>query len=165
MMMIAGLLMILVPDFGYHLIALIISISLAVYGLRQIVYYFTMTRYMAGGGDILFIGIVALDFGIFTGSLLSLPMVYVVIYLVFTYAFTALVDFLRALEARKYHSPYWKRNLISGIVNFVLVILCVAFLFMRTTGPIVYIYGGGLIYSAVTQAASAFRRTAIVYIQ
>jgi hypothetical protein len=51
-------------------------------------------------------------------------------------------------------------------VNLAIAISAVvAVLFLHSTTDLVYIYAGCLFYSACVQIASAFRKTAIVYIQ
>ena len=56
--------------------------------------------------------------------------------------------------------------MLSGAVNLVIAVLAViAGLFLPDTHDLVYLYAGCLFYSAWTQIVSAFRKTAIVYIQ
>ena len=122
-----------------------------------------MARHMVGGRIMLYLAVVVLDLGMFTMMLTNIPKIYIVLYLVVVYAFAGVVSILRALEAKRYQAPMWKLSLISGIINVVIAILCI--IFMRSTNMIVYLYCVGLIYSAIVRIVTAFRETAIVYIQ
>ena len=154
------------PDFGFYFVALILSISLLLYALRSLIYYFTMARHMVGGKSILFRGIIVLDLAVFTLSMVDDPKLYIILYLLGIHAFSGLMGILRALEARRYQSPAWRRSMLSGAVNLVIAVLAViAGLFLPDTHDLVYLYAACLFYSACVQIASAFRKTAIVYIQ
>jgi len=154
------------PDFGFYFVALILSISLLLYALRSLIYYFTMARHMVGGKSILFRGIIVLDLAVFTLSMVDDPKLYIILYLLGIHAFSGLMGILRALEARRYQSPAWRRSMLSGAVNLVIAVLAViAGLFLPDTRDLVYLYAACLFYSACVQIASAFRKTAIVYIQ
>ena len=157
------LILIIMKDDGLIIVASILSISLFVYGIKMLIYYFSMARHMVGGRIMLYLGIVVLDFGMFTMMLTNIPKIYIVLYLLVIYAFSGVIDILRSLEAKKYESPTWKLSLISGVINIVVAILCVAFI--GSTRMIVYFYCAGLIYSAIIRIVTAFRKTAIVYIQ
>ena len=169
----AGLLMLLCcvalaaePEFGFYFVALILSVSLLLYALRSLLYYFTMARHMVGGKSILFRGIIVLDLAVFTLSMVDDPKLYIILYLLGIHAFAGLMAILRALEARRFQSPSWRRNMLSGAVNLTIAVLAViAGLFLPDTRDLVYLYAGCLFYSACVQIASAFRKTAIVYIQ
>ena len=94
------------------------------------------------------------------------PKLYIILYLLGIHAFSGLMGILRALEARRFRSPSWRRSMLSGAVNLVIAVLAViAGLFLPGTHDLVYLYAGCLFYSAWTQIVSAFRKTAIVYIQ
>lgn len=91
-----------------NIIAIIIGILglfLLFTGIRYLIYYFKTGRFVVGGKMILYIGIISLDFGLFTLSLSSSPVVIVVVYLIAFYAFAGLVDILRAFEAKKQEGP------------------------------------------------------------
>ena len=49
------------PETGFYFVALILSVSLFLYAVRSLLYYFTMARHMVGGKSILFRGIIVLD--------------------------------------------------------------------------------------------------------
>ena len=54
------------PSDGYTLVIYLLGISLTLYGLGTLIYYFQMARFMVGGRTMLYIGIIAFDFGMFT---------------------------------------------------------------------------------------------------
>ncbi len=158
-----ALILIAFPEEGMIITASILSLSLFIYGIKTLIYYVTMARHMVGGRIMLYLAVVVLDLGMFTMMLTNIPKIYIVLYLVVVYAFAGVVSILRALEAKRYQAPMWKLSLISGIINVVIAILCI--IFMRSTNMIVYLYCVGLIYSAIVRIVTAFRETAIVYIQ
>lgn len=158
-----ALILIAFPEEGIIITASILSLSLFIYGIKTLIYYVTMARHMVGGRIMLYLAVVVLDLGMFTMMLTNIPKIYIVLYLVVVYAFAGVVSILRALEAKRYQAPMWKLSLISGIINVVIAILCI--IFMRSTNMIVYLYCAGLIYSAIVRIVTAFRETAIVYIQ
>lgn len=158
-----AVIMIALPEDGFIIAAAILSLSLFIYGVKTLIYYFTMSRHMVGGRIMLYIAVVVLDLGMFTMMMTNIPKIYIVLYLLVIYAFTGAISVLRALEAKKYQAPSWRFSLISGIINLVIAILCVVFI--SSTRMIVYFYCVGLIYSAIVRIVTAFRKTAIVYIQ
>lgn len=158
-----ALILIAFPEDGIIITASILSLSLFIYGIKTLIYYVTMARHMVGGRIMLYLAVVVLDLGMFTMMLTNIPKIYIVLYLVVVYAFAGVVSILRALEAKRYQASMWKLSLISGIINVVIAILCI--IFMRSTNMIVYLYCVGLIYSAIVRIVTAFRKTAIVYIQ
>ena len=126
------------PEFGFYFVALILSISLLLYALRSLIYYFTMARHMVGGKSILFRGIIVLDLAVFTLSMVDDPKLYIILYLLGIHAFSGLMGILQALEARRYQSPAWRRSMLSGAVNLVIAVLAViAGLFLPDTRDLV----------------------------
>ena len=151
---------------GLPLVGLILSASLILFGLRSLIFYFTMARHMVGGKSLLFRGIIVLDLAVFTISMVDDPKVFIILYLLGIHAFAGVTGVLRALEARRYGSPSWRWTMVLGIGNFTIAVLAVvAGFFLPDTKDLVYLYAGCLFYSACVQIASAFRKTAIVYIQ
>ncbi|WP_405357365.1 DUF308 domain-containing protein [Ruminococcus sp.] len=163
LIILGAVILIAFPEEGIIITASILSLSLFVYGIKTLIYYITMTRHMVGGRIMLYLAVVVLDLGMFTMMLTNIPKMYIALYLVVVYAFSGAIDILRALEARKYQAPSWRFSLISGIINVVIAILCIVFI--GSTNMIVYLYSAGLIYSAIARIITAFRKTAIVYIQ
>lgn len=161
MMMLCAAVLILVPDSGYLIIALILSVILIVSGIRSLLFYFLMARNMVGGKLILFQGIIALDLGAFALSLQDIPPVYIVLYLLIVHLFSGVIGVLRAMEAKRMEGR-WKLSLAIGIANILLAFTCGFCL--RSTTLLTYVYVIGLLYSACLHIAQAFRKSAIVYI-
>lgn len=157
------LIMIVEPESGFKIVALILSTSLIVYGVREIVYYITMARHMVGGKSALYLGVIVLDIGAFAYTLVDVPSIYIVLYLLGVHAFSGAVDIMRSMEAKRLDAPSWRFSMFSGAVNIAVAVLCVVFL--KSPDMIVYIYTAGLAYSALARMVSALRRTAVVYIQ
>ena len=154
------------PEYGFYIVALIVSVSLLLYALRCLLYYFTMARHMVGGKSVLFKGIILLDLAVFTISMVDNPQFFIILYLLGIHAVSGVLGILRALEARRYHAPAWRRSLISGIANLTVAVLAVvAGFFHLSTTDLVYIYAACLFVSACDQLITAFQKTAIVYIQ
>ena len=163
LIILGAVILIAFPEEGIIITASILSLSLFVYGIKTLIYYITMTRHMVGGRIMLYLAVVVLDLGMFTMMLTNIPKMYIALYLVVVYAFSGAIDIMRALEAKKYQAPSWRFSLISGIISVVIAILCIVFI--GSTNMIVYLYSAGLIYSAIARIVTAFRKTAIVYIQ
>ena len=157
-----GILLIVSPDNAYVLVISVLSLTFAAMGIKNLVYYFTMARFMVNGRLILFKGVILLDFGLVSASLVDMPKIYLILYLVAMHAFSGAVEILRAKEAKSYGAS-WKLKLSHGIVNILLALCCM--IFIKMTNLAIYIYAAGLIYSAIIRIITAFRRTALVYIQ
>lgn len=151
------------PDDGFSIVATILSVSLIAFGVRELFYYFTMARFMVGGKSALYIGVIMLDAGVFALTLSDMPKLYIVLYLLIIHAFSGAVDVMRSTEARRLGAASWRLNLLSGVVNIAISVVCV--IFLRSPHMIVYIYASGLAYSAVFRIVNACRKTAVVYIQ
>ena len=163
LIILGSIIMIAIPESGIKIAAFILSLSLFIYGIRSLIFYFSMARHMVGGRIMLYLGVIILDLGMFTLMMSNIPTIYIVLYLVIIYVFSGVIDVLRALEAKKYGASTWKLSLVSGFINIVVGILCVVFI--RSTNMIVYFYCAGLIYSAIVRIITAFRKTEIVFIQ
>lgn len=153
--------MMLYPDDGYVFVVLFVDISLLLYGLRMLVYYFTMARFMVGGIATFYKSIIAIDFGMFVFSIDSIPQKYAMLYLIFCMAFSGVVDILRAMESRRISAP-WRLHISYGMLKFVTAVICLFFL--SSVKVLTYIYCIGLVHSAVLAFINAFRKSAIVYI-
>ena len=153
------------PEQGFYVVAVIVSASLVLYGARTLLYYLTMARHMVGGRSILYIGLIVFDLGIFIFTTVGDPKLFIVIYLLGVHAFSGVMAVMQALEARRYGSPSWKWILVDGAANTAVAVLAViAGLFLRSRTDLSYLFAACLFYSACTQLANAFRKTAIVYI-
>ena len=150
-----------VPDEGYRLIGLILSVVLLAAGVRSLWFYFSMARNMVGGTLILFQGIIALDLGMFAYTLQEIPPIYILLYLLIGHLFSGAVDVMRAMEARRMQSK-WRLSFADGIANILFAIVCGFCL--KSPAVLSYVYAAGLAYSGCLRIAQAFRKTAIVYI-
>ena len=152
---ILSILLILLPKYGYYIIAAILGISLTLYGVRNLIYYVSMARHMVGGRMILYFGLLIFDAGALILALSDIPPFYIMIYLIVIRALTGAIDILRALEQKKMEIPAWKGMLVSGIIHILTAVVCMVFI--KSTNIAVYIYAAGLIYSAVSRIIRAVR--------
>ena len=148
---------------GIRLIVGILSLTFTIGGVKDILRYFTMTRHMVGGRTILYRGVIMLDFGVFAGSVTAAPEYYIALYLAGLYIFAGAVDVLRGMEAKQLRAGQWKISLGEGLTKIFLGVLCIVSI--GSAEDLVILYCVGLLYSALTRIASAFRRTAVIYIQ
>ena len=158
---VSAVVMITLPELGYALVALFMCVSLVIYGLQRLGYYFTMARYMVGGKTVLYLGILLFDMGILAGSMNETPQSLIMLYLLAGHLLSGVVSIMRAREQRSFDAP-WRLTLAEGIANVMVALACLVFL--NSTRMVVLIYSAGLIYSACLRIATAFRRTSIVYI-
>ena len=156
----------LVPEEGYAAVAAVISFLLLIYGLRLLWYFFTMARHMVGGKAILFQAIIILDVALFTMSMVSMSSVIILLYLLGVFAFTGFVDILRAFESKRVGSSIWKFKLLSGSVSVILAILMLILgVILGNKQILVYGFCISLVYAGVMRIVTAFRKTAVIYIQ
>lgn len=155
--------MLIVGSDSYVIVLLLLTLSLSIAGLKTLIYYFTMAKYMVGGRLVLYKGVILMDFAFLTFSFADIPKVYILIYLAMVHAFQGLVEILRAKEAHLYGAKSWWKNLAHGIVSITLTICCI--IFIRNQNTAVIIYSLGLMYTAITYIAAGFRKTTLVYIQ
>jgi len=151
-----------IPEDAFLLIALIIAIVLLLKGLRYISYYLTMAQHMVGGKIILFSGIIMFDTGVFVGTIAERSAPIIVIYLTAGHLITGGINVVKAVRSRKEGYP-WKADMFQGVINLIIALISV--IFMGSVEILVYVYCGGIIYLAGVRIASAFRKTAVVYIQ
>ena len=163
LMIVGAFLIIYLGDYGYLIIGVLIGLSLIILGIGMLINYFKLSRFMVGGRRYLYIGLIILDLGLFASSLNNVPKIYIVLYLVIIRIVTGAVNIIRALEEKKYGSGSWKITIAIGIANALAGLACL--IFIRQMWLVIIIYSGGLIYSAVLRIISAFRPTAIVFIQ
>lgn len=136
-----------------------------VYGIRLLIYYFSMARHMVGGKSTLYQAIIVLDLGLFTGSMISMSDYIVTIYLLSIFAFSGVIDILRSLEAKK-NGASWRMKFITGCISVIMALaLVVTGLVLRNTTYLVYGYCFTLVYSGIMRIVASFRKTAMVYIQ
>lgn len=162
LMLLASILLFSRPDSGLPIVAVMLGIALLLYGMRKILYYLTMARHMVGGYALLFVGIIAIDVGAFTLTLLDEPRMAIILYLVATTGFSGVVRILRSAENKKLGAP-WVLSMVLGIVSLLFAVLCIVF--MQSDDIIGLIFFVGLFASGIRHIAWAFRRTDVAFIQ
>ena len=162
-MLLAVLILLLAGNNGVSLIVLILAFSLILRGVRSLIYYLSMARFMAGGLTSFFAGVFLIDFGILSISLADEARIYIFLYLAGWNAFSGLISLLRAWESYRNKGRSWILNTLYGIVNIGVLICC--FIFRDSPTTLATLYCAGLGYSGILRIINAFRRTEIVYIQ
>lgn len=162
-MIAAAVVFFIYPEQGCLMIIGIITLSLLIYAIRKIWYYFTLARFMVGGKAVLFKGIIAFDLGLFTTTLADIDQSFIMLYLIGCNIFSGAIDIVRANEARKLGSTSWRTKLVSGAVNIIFSGACV--MYLHSQRMFVLIYCIGLVYSGIIRIVTACRKTSIVYIQ
>ncbi len=154
------------PVDGLRVVAVVLSISCTFRGFQILLYYLTMARHMVSGKVLLYRGMIYLDVGVLTASMLDNARIYIILYLAVLHGFAGVVDILRSRERKKLGNTGWKWALLSGLTNVLIAVAVLAEGMNPESGPVVvYLYAAGLIYSACIRIAGAFRKTEIVYIQ
>ncbi len=162
----ASIAMMMEPEYGVVLAAAIFAVAMIVTGIRYLFYYLTMAKYMVGGKVELIISILILDFGTFIASVILGSPEILIFFLQIFYGAYGVIDIVVARQSKKAGSPLWKLNMISGFVNIGFMVT--AFIcgnFYQSNTLLVYIFCLGLIYMAIVRIVTAFRKTAVVYIQ
>ena len=80
-MVIFGTAMAIMPSEVYGVIILSLGLTLMLSGIRSLVYYFTMAKHMVGGLAVLYRGVIVFDIGLFTLSLVDVPLIFIMLYL------------------------------------------------------------------------------------
>ncbi len=143
------------------LVAAFLSISLVLYGLRHLFFYFTSARFMVSGMIILYVGLITFDVGLFALSIIDDPNILVMIYLVGLYGFTGVIGVLRAFEAKGENSP-WISTFLHGAFDILIAIICL--IFMHDADVLVLAYSIGLLHKAIVRIYTAVRPHDIAYI-
>lgn len=162
LMMAAAYLMVRFPDKGYVIVTLVLAVSLLLFGIKTLVYYFTMARHMVGGRVILYEGIILFDLGMFAMMISDMPKSYVILYLVIANLVAGVLDLLSSLELRRM-GGHWLGKMLTGAIGILSAAGCLAF--RSSIRIMVYIFCFGVVWNAVGRIVKAFRKTAIVYIQ
>ena len=154
-LIILGIIFFLFPEEGYWIVAGILGVSLALYGIHNLIFYFSMARHMVGGRRILYFGVLMLDAGGLLLVLYDMPPFYIMIYLIVIRLVTGVIDFLRAFEQKGMGIKAWKWRLLSGIIHVLLAIACAVFI--KSANVAVYIYAASLIYAALIRIITAIK--------
>lgn len=164
-----GLLMILVggmvlidPNEGYGVAVAVLQLLLLFYGIKHLVYYFSLARFMVGGITVFYKGIVLLDLALFAFLMDDLPRRVVMLYLVGMMGFAGLVDILKSFESKRIEAPSWKYTFSYGLLK--ILIAFTGLFFINSFRMLSYIYCIGMFHGAISRIVTACRKTAIVYI-
>lgn len=147
---------------GLLMIVSIMSFTLAIGGISNLIYYFRMAKYMVGGETILYRGIVQMNLGFMSMAMSNAPTEIVFIYLLGFYLVSGVFKVMRSIEAKRLGGR-WRLKMANGILDILISAACVVF--MNHPDIIIYIYCSGLIYSSILRIIAATRKTAVVYIQ
>lgn len=147
---------------GYLFIVAFLSVYLFAYAVNQLIYYFSLARYMVGGKVILCKALILLDLSIEVLFLSAVPKYYVMFYLVLIMVFAGFVDVLRALETKNNNGRNWKIKLVQGIITIGVALFSVPF--VSTTNIVIYLFCISFVSSAITKISESFRKNSLVYI-
>ena len=165
-MILGGILVMLMESAdGLKLALIFIQFGMTFRGFGALHYYLTMAKYMVGGRSVLYRGMIYLDMGVLAGSLFDHPVTYTVIYLAAMHVFAGAVGIMRARESMKI-GGHWRLKMAYGVTSLLLAAaVVISGVALGRPEIAAYVYGAGLIYTAILRIAGAFRRTDIVYIQ
>lgn len=161
-MIVSALVLMQDEEIGVTIIITILSISLLLSGIRTLIYYITLARFMVGGRLSLYKGVILVDLGLFTVTLTDIPLIYMMLYLLAGYFISGVIDIYGAGEARKLGASSWRIRMGQGIYNMVICLIC--WRNLHSVRVFVIVYCVGLITSGVIRIVNAFRRMAIIYI-
>ena len=160
-----AVLIIRLPEEGFLSVVVVIGLLLFLYGFRLLWYYFTMARHMVGGKSSLYQAVIIIDLALFTGSIASMNSFIIMFYLLGVFAFTGVIDILRAFETKRFGGA-WKGKFFTGCVLVLFAVLMLILGVIQGDKTIlVYGFAVSVIYAGLMRIITAFRKTAIVYIQ
>lgn len=163
-MLLGSIILIIEQEDGFYIVAILLSLSLLLSGIKLFIYYITMAKNMVGGKSILYRSLVLTDLGAFTLTAITIPKIYLICHLLISHAFAGLVDLLKAIEDKKMHAPSWRMSLICGLGNLLTAVVAFTCLLNKSTELVMDIYCIGLAYSGIFQIVTSFHKTAIIYI-
>lgn len=158
-----ALVLMLVPDLAFSLIAACVGLMLTLRGLKFLIYYVTHAQHMVGGKRLLLVGLILFDMGVFASLIYDQTQFLTIIYVIAIHIVWVVLRFARAVSNKGDGNPGWKIDLAQGIGNLIQVILCLVFI--NSIEIPVFIYCIGVIYTAVLKIIASCKRTAIVYVQ
>ena len=158
-----AIVLMLVPDLAFIIIAAFVGLALACKGLKFIIYYMTHAQHMVGGKRLLLVGLLMFDAGAFACLVCDQATVLMITYVVAVHLVACVLNFARAYSNKGDGNPGWKTDLAQGIGNLAQVVLCLVFI--NTIEIPVFIYCAGVIYTAVLKIIASCKKTAIVYVQ
>ncbi len=161
-LIILALLTILSPSVGYYVLLFILNAALLIYGIRLLIYYFSLARFKVGGLWTLYKSIIIIDLSLLLLSIQWAPQKLVMIVLILLLAFDGVVFVMKAMKSKKLDSSKWKSQLLLGISLFVIAIICIVTI--KSTQFASILYSLAIIVSAVSDIINATKRSEIIYI-
>ena len=153
-------------EYGIGIVLFILTVGFFVAGAKGLGYYFTMARNMVGGRSELYRAILMLDLGVFTYIVANHGVQIGILYVAILQLVTGVIEVLNATDSRKVGSTHWKITMAHGVISILFAIAIVySGTIMKSPVLAVYVYAAGLAYSGIAKMASAFQKTAIVYVQ
>ena len=162
-MILASILLLVDPENGSVLIVFILDLILIVTGIRLLVYYFTMARYMVDSGGILYKAAIFLDFGLFVFNLDNVPQRATMLYLIGIFGATGFIRLLKVFEVKRSGGKFWAVTFIIGVGRVIIAIVSLFFLDSLTVMSALFCVG--LLNTAASHFMTAFRRSAVVYVE
>ena len=160
--LLAAPVLLLDPEMGCLLIVMVLGFSMALKGLRMLLYFAVMARHMVGGKVILYQGFILLDLGLFTLSIAEIPSRFIMLYLLLGYLFYGFIGVLRAMEIRKQALGSWRFRLLVSAGDIALGLLCL--IKLNSMKWAAGIYCLGTIWSALGRIISVCRPNQRVYV-
>ena len=162
LMIVCGVILLLQPKDGLIIVAGVLALILVLYGVKKLVYYIRTARHMTGGLTVLFIAVIAIDVGVYAGTVIDSPQLAIALYLAIYNLFTGILAIARGIESKLFGSP-WVLNIVDGLISIALAGLCVSF--VNSDEIIIWVLCFGLFYSAGVRLITTFKPTEIIYIQ
>ena len=165
-LLLLAVLLALLPQEYYYVISILLGLVLVFYGFRKIWYYATMARHMVGGKTTLYQAVVLLDLGLLTWSMMDMPSLVLIIYLLGFFAVAGVLDILGALERKLRGTGNWKWGLFQGLLCVGYSVALIVFGVVR--GSESFLMTGfciSLVVTAIARLVRAFRETSIIFIQ
>lgn len=161
-LIILALLTMFSPSVGYYVLLMILNITLLIYGIRLLIYYFSLARFKVGGLWTLYKSIIIIDLSLLLMSIQWAPQKLVMIVLILLLAFEGVVFIMKAMKSKTLDSEKWKSQLFLGIILFIIAIICIVTI--KSTQFATILYSLAIIVSAVSDIISVAKRSEIVYI-
>lgn len=157
-----AVLMLVFPEYAFLLASTMVAYLLLENGIRHLLYYLTMAHHMVGGKIILYYSVFMIDLGVFAVTISEKSKFIIIIYLIFAHLIAGGVGVIKAIRSKK-EGYSWKLDLSKGLINVLIALTCV--IFMSKMDVLIFVYFLSMLYLAAVYFVSAFRKSAVVYIQ
>ncbi|MBO7451593.1 MAG: DUF308 domain-containing protein [Clostridiales bacterium] len=163
LLIVFALTILFIPEDAFWLASFVIAFILLVKGIIHIFYYLSMAHHMVGGKIILFYGIFMFDLGVFAVSISDKSRWIIIIYLIAGHLIAGGIETVKAIRSMKEGHTNWKFDITRGIINILIAGVCI--LCIDSANMLILIFSVSMIYIAIVEIVSAFKKTAVVYIQ